>query len=242
MIANTQRRIVNLWYLLGILFLGLVFLPSIIGLDGMNGGFALSFVSGFMVISSFIVIVIYRSRARQFDKILSGEGRIALWRYSPEEWMSFVSKDFEAEKKLKGMLFMTIAVISIVIGIVLILYFRDLIFIPIIMGIIALIAIPAIWAPRYRFSKLKHSDSEVLIAENGVIVGRMFHLWESTGTSLDKISLNINGNPNVIEFVYSAITRTGRQEEVARVPVPKGKLEEAIKLVEYFNGSRQKDT
>jgi len=44
---NSQQRIVNLWLLLGAFFIFLIFLPSIIGLDGFDGGFAISFVSGF---------------------------------------------------------------------------------------------------------------------------------------------------------------------------------------------------
>ncbi len=235
MIANTQQRIVNLWYGLGAVFLFLVFLPSIIGLDGMDGGFALSFVSGFMVLGSIIIIFIYRSRAKQLDRVLKGENRIALWRYSPEEWLRFAGKDFEAEKKLKAMLFFTIAVISVVIGIVLSIYMQDMVFIPIILGIIALVAVPAVWAPRYRYRKLKNSEAEVLIAENGVIIGRMFHLWISPLTRLDLVKLDTDAKVPVLSFVYSALTRTGWQEEIARVPVPEGKIEEAHKIAGYFN-------
>jgi hypothetical protein len=65
----------------------------------------------------------------------------------------------------------------------------------------------------------------------------MFHLWKKMGTSLDKVTLDRDAELPILSFVYSALTRTGRQEEVARVPVPKGKLEEAIRLEEYFNGS-----
>lgn len=239
MIANTQRRIVHRWYFMGLFFLVLMFLPSVIGLDGMNGGFALSFVAGFMVICSVVVIVMYRSRARQLDKILAGEGRLALWRYAPEEWMRFVAKDFESEKKLKGMLFKLIAGVSVVIGILLTANSRDFLFIPIILGIIVLVAIPAIWAPRYRFNKLRHSDAEVLISENGVIIGRMFHLWKSPATRLDTVTLDPDAREPQLTFIYSALTRTGWQEEVARVPVPYGMLDEAIRIKEHFASKQE---
>jgi hypothetical protein len=37
MISNTQRRIVNRWYLITLVFLIAIFLPSQIGIDGMDG-------------------------------------------------------------------------------------------------------------------------------------------------------------------------------------------------------------
>jgi hypothetical protein len=69
MISNTQRRIVNRWYILTLVFLIAIFLPSQIGIDGMDGGFAISFFAGFMVMVGIIIIFIYRSRAKQLDKI-----------------------------------------------------------------------------------------------------------------------------------------------------------------------------
>jgi|ERR1035437_1528758 len=239
MITNTQSRIVNLWYIITLVFLFCVFLPSMLGIDGMNGGFGISFLAGFMVIVGLIVILVYRSRAKQLDKILSGEGRLALWRYTPEEWIRFITRDFEEEKKLKRMLFFLIAGISVVIGIILTLNYQDLIFVPIILGLIVVVAIPAIWAPRYRFRKLQHSEAEALIAENGVIVGKMFHLWIKLGASLDQVSIDMDSDPKILTFKYSMPTRTGRQEEEARVPIPKGQLEEAMRIVEHFNAREQ---
>jgi hypothetical protein len=232
---NTQRRIVNLWYIISLVFLGCVFLPSIIGLNGMEGGFAVSFLSGFMVILGIIVIFIYQARARQLDKILKGEGRIAMWKYSPEEWVRYSNADFEAEKKMKRNLFFLVAGIAVVVGIILTAVVQDALVMLIIAGIISLVAVPAIWAPRYRLKKLQHSEAHVLIAEKGVIVGKLFHLWVQMGASLDKIELNMETDPKLIEFTYSMPDRTGRSEQVARVPVPYGKMDEAMSIVAYFN-------
>jgi hypothetical protein len=235
MISNTQRRIVNQWYIITLVFLIAIFLPSQIGIDGEDGGFAISFFAGFMVMVGIIIIFVYRSRAKQLDKILSGENRIALWKYSPEEWIRFVEADHEADKKLKRNLFYTIAVISIIVGILLTAVNKEPIFMVIIAGIILIVAIPALWAPQYRFNKLKNSEAEVLISEKGLIIGKIFHLWLGLGASLDSVSLSIDTDPVIIIFHYSMPTRTGRQVEEARVPVPWGKYDEAVKIVNYFN-------
>jgi hypothetical protein len=231
---NSQRRIVNLWWILLVVFLFLVFLPSIIGLDGFDGGFAMSFISGFLVIMSLIVILIYRSRAKQLDKILSGEGRIAVWKYMPEEWNRFVTIDFEEEKKTKKFLFILISVISIVIGIILWIALEDILVLFISLGIIPMVAIPAYLAPRMRYNKLKNSEGKALIANNGVIIGKMFHLWVKLGARLEQVVLVTDENPPILEFHYSMPTRTGRQEEVARLPVPSGKMAEAEQIGTYF--------
>ncbi len=235
MIVNTQRRIVNLWYILTLVFFISIFLPSQLGIDGMNGGFALSFFAGFMVIMGVVIIFIYRSRAKQLDEILSGKGTIAMWRYSPDDWYRFVAADFEADKKLKRNLFITIVAISLLVGIMLLLVYKDIIILYIILGIIVMVAIPALWAPRYRFRKLQNSEAEVLIAEKGVIIGKIFHLWVGIGASLDNVTFNPNTDPAIITFQYSMPTRTGRQTEEARVPVPRGRIDEAIKIVNYFS-------
>jgi membrane protein YdbS with pleckstrin-like domain len=236
---NSQQRIVNLWLFLLVVFMFCIFLPSIIGLDGFDGGFALSFGAGFMVIMSLVVIFIYRSRAKQLDKILKGEGRITVWRYSQDEWVRFIAADFEDEKKSKKMLFFVVAVIAIVVGILLMVSLKDPLALLIALGIIPIVAIPAFWAPRARFNKLKNSEPKALISEKGVIVGKMFHLWVNLGASLDEIILNSEENPAQIEFTYSMPTRNGRDVQVARVPVPKGKIDEAMRIVEHFKSPNQ---
>ncbi|MGB3005274.1 MAG: zinc ribbon domain-containing protein [Chitinophagaceae bacterium] len=236
---NSQRKIVNLWLVLTVVFLFLVFLPSLIGLDGMKGGYALSFVSGFMVIMSIIIVFIYRSRAKQLDKILSGEGLVAVWKYTTDEWINFTKADFEEEKKAKNFMFKLVSVIAIIIGIILWLLMKDILIFYISLGVIPLVAIPAWLAPRMRYKKLLRSEPEAIIAQNGLIVGKMFHLWVKLGARLDGVVLNNDEFPSLLEFSYSMPTRNGRQEEVARVPVPAGKNEEAARVAEYFNTLRK---
>jgi hypothetical protein len=235
-ISNTQRSIVNRWYFITLFFLIGIFVPGWVGLDGMDGGFGISFLSGFMVLVGLIVIFIYRARAKQMDKILNGEGKIALWKFSPELWIRFVETDFKEEKTEKRNLFILVAVISLIVGILLMIVIQDLLILLIILGILVLVAIPAFWAPRYRFRKLQHSKAEALITEKGVIVGKLFHLWMGLGASLDEVTLENNEDPAILSFRYSMPTRNGRDEQTARVPVPIDKLSEAQWIVNHFAG------
>lgn len=232
---NSQRRIMKQWifFLFGFIFL--IFLPGIIGLDGFDGGFALIFVSFFMVIMSVIIIFIYRSRANQLDSILSGVGQIAVWYYKPDEWNRFIEGDFAEDKKVKRTIFYLISGISVVVGILLTIRFQDILIAEIILGLIAFIAIIAFVAPYFRLKKLRKSKPQAMISEKGIIVGRMFHLWVKLGASLDGVNWN-DENPGtvMIEFSYSMPTRNGRDQQIARVPVPEGKTDEAKRVFDYF--------
>jgi len=236
---NSQRRVVNIWLILLAVFVFFVFVPSIIGLDGFEGGFFMSFMAGFLAIMSLIVIFIYRSRAKQLDKILKGEGRVAVWQYAADEWLRFIAADFEEEKKSKKMLFFVVAIISIVVGILLMISLENTLVLFIALGIIPIVAIPAFIAPRYRYNKLKNSEAKALIAEKGVIVGKMFHLWIGLGARLDSVILNSEESPAMIEFTYSMPTRNGRNTQVARVPVPRGKYEDARRIAYSFSNQQQ---
>ena len=232
---NSQRSIVNLWLILMLVFIFCMFLPSIIGLDGFDGGFALGFGAGFMVIVSLIVIFIYRSRAKQLDKILAGEGRVAVWQYSQDEWLRFIEVDFKEEKQSKKTLFIIVAVISVIVGVIMMIVVEDPLALLIALGIIPIVAIPAFWAPRARHNKLKNSEPKALISEKGVIIGRMFHLWVNLGATLDQVVLITDEQPPILEFHYSMPTRTGRQTEVARLPLPAGKMTDAEQIGNYLS-------
>lgn len=235
-LPNSQRRIVNVWLFITLIFLIGIFLPSWIGTDAMGDGFGLSLLSGFFALIGLIVVFIYRSRAKQMDKILSGEGRIAYWHYAPEEWFRFVVVDFEEEREMKRNMFFLVAGISFIVGIVLAFLVEEpMLILIIIAGIILLVSIPAYFVPRYRFRTLKNSKAEAIISKNGVLVGKMFHLWIGMGARLDRVSINVETDPKMLEFSYSMPTKNGRQHETARVPVPQGKIDEAIAIAESIN-------
>lgn len=231
---NSQRRISNLWWILLFVFAFCMVIPTITGLDGFDGGFALIFAAGFMVIMSIIIALIYRSRAKQLDKILNGEGRIVVWKYAPDEWQRFVENDYKEEKQAKKFLFFLISGISVVVGIILWIAIKDILVFFFALLIIPIVALPAFIVPRARFSKLMNSEPKALIAQKGTIVGRMFHLWVKMGARLDEVSIDAEEEPAMLVFQYSIPTRNGRQTETARIPVPHGKRNEAEQIKNYF--------
>ena len=70
-----------------------IFLPGIIGLDGFDGGFALSILGGFIAMIAIIAMVIYLQMAGILDRITKKENILVYWKYTPEEWKIYTEHE-----------------------------------------------------------------------------------------------------------------------------------------------------
>ncbi|MCL5073130.1 MAG: hypothetical protein M1308_19910 [Actinobacteria bacterium] len=117
-IKNKPKTVAIIFAVLLFDFIILIFLPSIIGLEGMDGGFAVSLISFFLAISSLIIVIIYFQLAKKFKRITSGDNVIAHWRYEREEWLKFSDKEYKYEKNKNRSLLLFIGVISLIVFII----------------------------------------------------------------------------------------------------------------------------
>ena len=215
--------------------------PFVFDLDGMDGGFALAFICLLLFIMGIIIAIIYMRRAKTLDRILSGKDLLARWSYSPDEWQQYAGEEYKRERSGKQTLFIVIAVIAVVIGLIFVVVDRTeagLWVLAAMAGLIALIAFVAYFTSWYNYRQNLKYPGEVLIAPNGAYFSRQLHLWDSLGARLVRVELK-EQKQSYIEFVYEAPTRTGMQEYEARVPVPLGKEKEARELVEKFDAILQ---
>lgn len=77
MVNNPQRRTAMVALFIAIIAGVMIFIPELIGIDGFEGGFAISFFSLFILIMAVITSVMYFGYARRVDTILRGEGLLA---------------------------------------------------------------------------------------------------------------------------------------------------------------------
>jgi ABC-type lipoprotein release transport system permease subunit len=104
----------------------LIFLPSIIGLDGFDGGFAMIAISIMLFLPTGItVMVIYKKRARLLNLLLSGENLIAYWQYGIEEWQKYAEEEYLRNKANKKIMFIILLVISAIVGILFLIIAED---------------------------------------------------------------------------------------------------------------------
>jgi len=233
---NPPRRTLNVWIAISILGIFAIFAPTIFGMDGFNGGFAISTISFMLVVTGIIVIIIYSGRARTLDKIFNGDNLLAHWTYSPDELSSYADKEYKEEKSGKKALFFIIAGFALFFGVVFMIMDPEsgIFVMGVMLALIAIIALTAWFTSWYNYRENKKYLGETYITEDAVYINRQLHTWRGLGARLDSVDLNQGGSPLLLKFIYSAPTRTGMQEYTARIPVPKGQEEAAEKIFKHF--------
>jgi uncharacterized membrane protein (DUF373 family) len=233
---NPPLQTTLVWAIITALSLFGIFAPEIFGIKGFDGGFAISFVCIFLAIIGIIVIVIYSGRARLLNRILSGDNILAHWTYSPEEWTKYTEKEYKEEKQSKKGLAIVISAIALLMGIVFFLADNEngIWVLAVMLALIAVIAFTAWFTSWYNHRQNQKYLGETYITEDAVYINRQLHTWRGLGARLDSVDLNQGAAQLLLQFVYSAPTRTGMQEYTARIPVPKGQEEAAEKICKHF--------
>lgn len=229
-----------------IIVLGIVmiFLPGIIGLEGFNGGFALSFLGGFVVIIGIITVIIVAHLARLFDNILKKENILVHWTYTPEDWKQYTEEEHKEDKTDKGRLFIVVAVIAVIVGIIMCFIFPDdiLLNICIILGIIAVIGLTAFLSQLAAYRWNKKYLGEVYITLDGAYFNRRLHIWKGLTTKLDGATYEV-GKQSLprVTFLYSSQNMAVRNAYAARIPVPRGQEEAARNIVTQVRAAHLKE-
>jgi hypothetical protein len=236
---NPQRRTAIIWWIATVFFIFAIFAPSIFGMDGMNGGFAISFVSIAAAITSLIVAIMYQGRAGTLDRIFNSKGLLAHWKYDPVEWQDYAEKEYVRAKEDKWNLFKVVAVISAVVGIGFAIFVPDAgwIVLCVLGGVLLLIVFVIITTTRYDYMINRKYVGEAYITAEGIYLNRQLHMFRGWGARLD--SIGYDEKDKFLSFVYSVPSRTGRNDYNLRVPVPLGKEKEAERVLESFQKDRE---
>jgi hypothetical protein len=156
------------------------------------------------------------------------------WQYSVSEWESFITceKDKGYKCFLKGFLIAgTISFLVTRYGI------STLWITTLTVSCIAaiLFGVFCYFYSRYRVKWKQPQLPEIIITSDNVNVNGKLTIFNGDGISLRKADLKEMYNRNVLEIVYES--KKGGFKELI-IPVPKGKLREAIVLLESLNTSR----
>jgi hypothetical protein len=116
--SNPPRRTAMVSFAVALFAAVLVFVPGAVGIDGFDGGFAISFVSLFVAIVAVIVGIMYLRWVGKCDRILRGEGILAHWTYTPEYWAKYTEKEYAEEISEKKGLFIMVSGIALITGLV----------------------------------------------------------------------------------------------------------------------------
>jgi hypothetical protein len=239
---NPQARVALIWVLIAVFGAAGAILPSALGMDGMGGGYATAFVSGFVALCGILVAAIFAARARVLGRLLSGHGVLAHWTYPAEDRTDHVDKELAEERKGSWTLFLVIAAFSLVIGVGFLIADPDagrFVFL-VLAGVVALLAVFAALAPRMRHRKRRRATPEAIVSVEGAYVLGMLHTWRLLGARVEGAEVARAKKP-VLHVAYSAPFLygrflLGRQTYTVLVPIPQGEEERAESVVRALRG------
>lgn len=237
---NRQMRTAFVFLGLSIVSVVLIFVPSIIGMDGMNGGFALSFIAIFLSITFMITSVVFFIMAKKFSAAINDDNIILHWVYEKSEWMKFSKTEFVSQKKEKLSLFILITVISFAVLATFSIVVRDSwpIMIILFFALSGILAFAAFIAPKIQYANFKKTIPEVYVAPGCAYFTGEFHCWSILGAALEDVELD-DKNMN-IRITYSYPARYSRSQATLRIPLPvsenaKSEAETAISVLKKCN-------
>lgn len=212
----------------------IMFVPAILGIEGIEGGYAIVVLGIVVVISGIVAAVIYAWRAKKLDAMLRGGNLLVHWTYTPEEWERHTEKAHQEKKATNKILFFMISGFAIIIGAVF--FIKDpesgkFVFLAM-LGLIAIIGLVAFLTTMADYRRNRKNLGEAYIARDGVYLNRVLHTWKGLATHLDNVVYEREAQSLV--FSYVAVDRIGLHSYFVRVPVPQGQEAKAQEVLEQF--------
>jgi hypothetical protein len=216
------------------LLLGIV--PSLAGMDGMSGGYALGMFGLLLVITGLVTAAIYAPRAARLRAILSGRNVLAHWTYEVSGVARQAERDRRALSGRNRALFLVVAgwmlacmVLFTGIG-VLNGKGEDMpLFLAIMAGVLLVVALFAFGMPHLLARQALRSKGEAVIATDGLYLNGAFHPWNAPMSALDGVEWIEDEEGTRLAFHLRARTSPGLRWEpyTLEVPVPPGEEEAA---------------
>jgi MFS family permease len=215
----------------------MIFGPDIVGIDGFEGGFAISFIGLFVAILGLIAAGFYFQQANILGGILRGEGLLVHWMFEDEMWKDYTRKEYAEEISEKKGLFVIVSVFALFFGFLF--WFLDneagfFVFL-VMLGLIGLVGFAWRFSAWYYREQNERGVKEVYIAQSGVYMNQRLYTWRLFSAKLLGVEINNSNGLSVMKFSYTAFTIPGPQTYTIRVPIPTGQEEVARTILQQFN-------
>jgi hypothetical protein len=202
-------------------------------MDGMRGGYAIAFVSGFVALAALITAAVFAARAQILAQLLAGRDVLAHWTYPEDEHADRAQKELAQEKKASWTLLLIIAGFSFVIGIGFLIADPDAgrFVLLVLAGVVVLLAVVAMLAPRIRYGRRRRASPEAIVSREAAYVFGMLHTWRLLGARVERAEVT-KGRGATLRVAYSAPVIYGRffltrQSNTVSIPIPPGEEERA---------------
>jgi hypothetical protein len=215
----------------------MIFGPGFAGIDGFDGGYAISFVGLFVAILGLLVAGFYYQSANILDEILRGEGLLVHWTFDDQMWQEYTREEYAEEISEKKGLFLIVSAFALFFGFLF--WFLDneagfVVFL-VMLGLIGLVGFTWRFSAWYNRKQNSEGVKEAYIARSGVYMNRRLYTWRLFSSKLLEVEINNYKALSVLKFSYTAFTVPGPQTYTIRVPIPVGQEEIAKNIVLQLN-------
>ena len=207
-----------------------------------DGGFPAFFLGVFAVLMGVIGLLFFGVQVLTVRKMINGKDQFAHWTYEPEAWDRFTQWEFTTEKEEKRGLFLFISAIIVAVGLGFWMLMRDKasfwVFL-FLLGLVVLLWLAAVAAPRLTYRRLKKGPGEVYMGSSGIYVNGTVHTWNLIGSRFESVEIVQKPFPMLV-FVYSYLMAAGRslfffrQYASVRVPIPEGMEGKAREIANHY--------
>ncbi len=236
--GNPLRRTALISLCIAFFFAVLIFVPESVGIDGFDGGFAISFVSLVVAIVAGVVAVLYFNLAHKLDVIFRGEGILAHWVYSFEYWHEYTQKEYVTEKAEKKVLFLIVTGFALFFGFLFWTFDPEAGFYVflVMLGLIGLVAFAWQFSVWHNYKQNIGGVREAYITKDAVYLNRKLYAWKTAFTRFNQVTMQNNTGLHLLVFKYTITNpRTGPQTYTTRVPIPPGEEENAKTIMHIIN-------
>ncbi|PKL69534.1 MAG: hypothetical protein CVV30_08245 [Methanomicrobiales archaeon HGW-Methanomicrobiales-1] len=240
MTPNTEWKKVAASLIAAVIFV-LIFFLSYLFIDGMDGGYAIAFVSLFLAISSIAVALLFVHRARVMDTILADPSLLAHWTYPEDVARVSVEREYGEFQERNRAVFFIVGGMLVIVALFFLIFVEDGgletgIFLLALMVFLYIVSRIMPWIERQRAMKASHDAflSHFGIIYEGVVYPfRSFLVWK-TGIQLRKAAKK---KPMAIIFSFSQLVdRFIIQPFDVVIPIPTGEEERAVWIVREMGG------
>lgn len=190
-------------------------------------------VVGIILAGTFIICFgMFLGMAKRLGSLFQNKQLLAHWTFDTAEQLKKAEEEYKERKATHKFLLIMVTFFFVTIGGFFLLFKFDdydeaAIFAGIMLSVLALIYIVALTTPRVAYNRMKKSPAEVYIGFHGAWVMGAYTQWNAPMTKITRVGLIHSESSVIITVYYNIRQRYGSQQQVCRIPVPKGKEEEA---------------
>ena len=219
-LQNNQTSIVKKsWY--GASFFALIILVAFIDFDGLPIHPAIVMISIFFLIMAIIIGLMFRSREKKLQSLITGENLIIAWTLADDEKHKYVNFLYYNEKSKNIGLLIVISTLAIVIfGIFILVIDEGKLFMFLaLVGLIIFLSFFALGMPLYYRNRNLKNDGKILIGKKFAYINGFFHNWDFPLSGIRKAKI-IKEPFYGLYIKYYYTDRTFTNTEELNIPAP----------------------